>query len=464
MKKSIIPILFVLLSVGHQVFGHDDHLHHWEIPSSDPDRIVLTLPGNPSTSFGVTWRTNTEIDGGVIEIAKETGAPRFDLTKRVLPAVTENITFGKNEWKDELSINYHSVTVDGLEPDTLYCYRVGDGDVYMTEWIQYRTAPADDSPITFLYFGDAQNSVFSHWSRVIRAAYQKAPHAHFALHAGDLINRANRDTEWAEWFKAGSFIHHSIATVPVAGNHEFYSNGSLINREKFLSEHWAPQFNLPVEDRFPEEIQESVYSIDFNHMRVIVLNSNKFQQEQVAWFREQLESNDKKWTVLSFHHPIFSSGKDRNNDDLRELWKPIIDEFGCDLILQGHDHTYARGQTPQVPVYSADSEGTESIQTVYVNSVSGPKQYEFQKNGWDDFAADNVNLIQKAENTQFFQVITIDGKKIDYKAYTAAGELYDSFVLKKDDTGSKTIIQGEAIANTRMFKNTEPYHREGMDY
>ena len=52
-------------------------------------------------------------------------------------------------------------------------------------------------------------------------AYQTAPNASFVVHAGDLINSAHRDVEWAEWYKAGGFIHSQWTAIPVVGNHEF---------------------------------------------------------------------------------------------------------------------------------------------------------------------------------------------------------------------------------------------------
>ena len=42
----------------------------------------------------------------------------------------------------------------------------------------------DYSPTKFVYFGDAQNDILAHWSRVIRMAYQTAGDATFAIHAG----------------------------------------------------------------------------------------------------------------------------------------------------------------------------------------------------------------------------------------------------------------------------------------
>ena len=74
----------------------------------------------------------------------------------------------------------------------------------------------------------------------------------------------------------------------------------------------------------------------------------------------------------------FSPGSDRDNPEIRRLWKPLIDEFKVDLVLNGHDHTYAR--TGQVEVTDLVNVPTgyqqaydPEIGTVYVVSVSGPK-------------------------------------------------------------------------------------------
>lgn len=462
---AALSITLRTVSVAHR---DQEHMHHWEIPSLDPDRIVLTVPnGQPSTSAAVTWRTSVEVNAGMLQIAKETGAPRFDLNSATIEATTETVGFPKSKWNHEFKVNYHSASVENLEPDTLYCYRVGNGGDFWSEWIQFRTATADpDAPITFLYFGDAQNSVFSHWSRVVRGAYKMAPHAHFSLHAGDLINRAHHDTEWAEWFHAGGWIHSSVATVPVAGNHEYSPmSASPLDREKFLSMHWRPQFNLPVEEELPEILAETVYTVKYPNLLVVVLNSNRERDAQVKWIEKTLQANTRKWVVLSFHHPIFSSGEDRDNEEQRAIWKPIFEKYKVDLVLQGHDHTYARGQTPQVPTTLADVNGhSERVNSVYINSVSGPKMYHFQEDDWDTYSDDGVSLLKKAENTQFFQVITVNKNHIHYEAYTASGALYDAFKLLKADDGSKWIEQQADTPAVRVFDNTDPYHRDGMDY
>jgi len=451
------------LSLASLSFAHPEHEHvlrHWEKPSMDPDRIVLTWSEDPATSQSVSWRTSHEITEAFAEIALADPSSRFDLRSDRVKATTTSLEIGASDRNIERTDHYHSVVFDGLEPDTLYAYRVGNATKFWSEWIQFRTPKAEKAPLKFLYFGDAQNGVLSHWSRIIRAGYKHAPDSHFIIHAGDLINRAHRDFEWAEWFKAGGWIHASIPSIPVPGNHEYDElDNEDKEAEKRLALQWRPQFTLPVEEGIPEILAETVYATRIQGVLVVALNSNREGEAQVEWLDELLSEDDSDWRVLTFHHPIFSSGRDRDNEERRKLLKPIIDKHSVDLVLQGHDHTYARGQ---VPVRVSDAESSE-VQTMYVNSVSGAKMYDFMTDGWKIYEPHGVQLDRKAENTQFFQVIEIDGGTLVYEARTADGALYDRFVLSKDEEGVKSLEEdGVSLPEERHFDNTLPYSREGF--
>jgi len=446
-----------LLSWAHP--GHVATPHHWEIPSKDPDRIILTWADDPATTQAVTWRTSDEIERGFVEIAPGDPSARFDAAAQRFEARTEALQIGASELNASRTDHYHSYVFRGLTPGALYAYRVGDGKNYWSEWIQFRTVEDEAAPLRFLYFGDAQNSVLSHWSRIIRAAYQKAPDADFAIHAGDLINRAHRDHEWAEWFKAGGWIHASLSSIPVPGNHEYGRFEEESEEARRLSLQWGPQFTLPESKGLPDKLKETVYALRIQDVLVVALDSNTEVEAQAAWLDKTLAADDSSWKVLTFHHPIFSSGRDRDNEKNRNLWKPIIDKHSVDLVLQGHDHTYARGH---VPVRMSDSRSS-NVETMYVNSVSGPKMYEFRENGWDVFESYGARLDRRAENTQFFQVIDIDGRKLVYRAYMANGELYDEFEMTKRKNGSKRIRNG-AIADSpeRNMNSGIPYERGNL--
>ncbi|MFH4966566.1 metallophosphoesterase family protein [Gaetbulibacter sp. M240] len=416
---------------------HHEGLRQWEIPSMDPDRIMLTFHGDPATNRAVTWRTNTSIVKAVAQIAEATVNSTFEDNATTIDAVTEPFDLGLYKGNTSLIVHYHSVIFEGLKPNKLYAYRVGDGDNYWSEWIQFRTAKTDYSPTKFVYFGDAQNDVLSHWSRVIRMAYQTAPDASFVIHAGDLINRAHRDLEWAEWYKAGGFIHSQWTAIPVVGNHEFSPLEKGEPRK--LSIQWRPQFTLPVEQSLPSEIHETVYTVDYQDIRIIVLNSNEELEMQTEYIEKQLKSSSKKWNIITCHHSVFSPAKGRDFQFAREYWKPLFDKYNVDLVLNGHDHTYARGH---VPVRSSDSNKSKNLSTVYVTSVSGPKQYKLDPKQLESYSSEGYKLDQSAEETQFFQVISVTGKKLTYVAYTALGEEYDrATIIKNFKTGKKQLLE-----------------------
>ena len=433
---STAALLFVL-----PVFlqAHEPHagLRHWEIPSKDPDRIILTFHGDPATARAFTWRTDKSIAKAVAQIAEPTANSKFAASAVTKTASTEPFDLGKYKGNASLIVNYHSVVFKNLEPDTRYAYRVGDGDKHWSEWIQFRTAKTGYASTQFVYFGDAQNDVLAHWSRVIRMAYETAPKASFAIHAGDLINRAHRDHEWAQWFKAGGFIHGQWTAMPAVGNHEFQAVAK--DEARKLSIQWRPQFTLPVEKQLPPSLGETVYTVDYQGVRFVVLNSNEQLESQTQYLEAKLKGSQARWNIIVCHHSVFSPAKGRNFQFARDHWKPLLDKYGVDLVLNGHDHTYARGH---VPVRTTEGKSRDDLGTVYVTSVSGPKQYKLDAAQMKTYARDGYRPDKTGEQTQFFQVVTIDGDALTYVAYTALGEEYDRAVIVKDfKTGRKKLRQ-----------------------
>lgn len=391
-------------------------------PGRIPDRIILTWQGDPAHSQSVSWRTDTSVAAPRAQIAPAEGGPKFPAKAVDVPAVTTVLT------TDLGSAQYHSAQFTNLKPATRYAYRVGDGANW-SEWFQFRTAAATAEPFSFVYFGDAQNDLRSMWSRVIREAWSDAPKASFMIHAGDLINRAESDADWGEWFQAGGWLNGMIPSLATPGNHEYVSD-----KEKKLpprlSHHWRPLFALP--ENGPAGFEETVYSFDYQGVRFISLNSNVGRDRQVEWLEQTLSSNPHRWTILTFHHPVYSTAKNRDNTELRNLWKPLFDKYRVDLVLTGHDHSYGRtGLAVPANVAEGVNEVSEAG-TVYVVSVSGPKMYEVQKRSFQK---------RVAEDTQLYQIIHIDGSTLRYESRTAVGELYDAFTLKKRPGQTNELVE-----------------------
>jgi hypothetical protein len=379
--------------------------------SALPSRVLLTWAGDPATTQAVTWRTESPTPDARAEIVRASSDPKALDNAPSSRATSQIVSV------DGRSVTYHSVRFTGLQSDTLYAYRVGDG-VRWSEWNHFRTASREHKPFSFIYVGDAQNDVLSLWSRAIRSAYQEASKASFILHAGDLINRANMDYEWAEWFDAAGWINRTVPSVAVPGNHE-YASGRI-------SQFWRPQFEFPLNG--VPGLEESCYYLDYQGLRIIGLDSNRMHKEQAAWLDKVLADNQSRWTIVTFHHPVHSLAGNRDNKDVRDNWEPILEKHGVDLVLQGHDHTY--GRMRNLPTGNNVKRGAAPV---YVVSVSGPKMYAINPK--------NLPMMRRAaENSQLYQVVHVDRSKISYKAFTVTGQLHDAFELHKDANGVKRLV------------------------
>ena len=456
---ALVPglLLFSPGVFGQRAYQVPQFAKDWGKPGPHPDHIVINFSENPSSAVNVTWRTHADIQEGYAEIAIATAAPKF--WRNAITVKAETTTMDASKVLDaEVISNYHTARFDKLMADTLYAYRVGNGKIW-SEWIQFRTAAKEPKPFSFLYVGDAQNYILELWSRLIREGYRKAPDASFIIHAGDLVTDAHSERQWEEWFTAGGWIHRMLPSISTPGNHEYRPLNKAEQEQNIrnLSVQWRPQFEFPLNGPAGiKELEETVYYIDYQGTRIISLNSNRFQEEQVAWLESVLANNPNKWTVVTYHHPLYSASGGRDNEELRSLWKPLFDKYKVDLALQGHDHSYARGRVEPNENIVGGVNTRDYTGTVYVVSVSGGKMYSLRPNAWEGWEAERDRA---AENTQLFQVIHVNGDTLAYQAYTATGELYDAFDLVKSASGrpNQFIEKKQQAIAKRRHENTISY-------
>ena len=147
------------------------------------------------------------------------------------------------------------------------------------------------------------------------------------------------DTTWGR-FKA--------ITHPTPGNHEYYLDASG----------YFNYFGAAA-----GEGQLGYYSKALGEWQLISLNSNcafvacGADSAQAQWLRETL--TPQTCTLVIWHHPRYSSGKHGDTPELADLWS-ILDEYGAELVLSGHDHHYERF-TPQDAVSQAKPEGVRQF-------------------------------------------------------------------------------------------------------
>jgi hypothetical protein len=395
------------------------------IPAAKPDRIVLNITGDPATTMAVTWRTDTTVArqcGKDFPQSSYCISGRFchDCSRKMEDVTGDGVTEGfTRSYSPGLSPEPNMLTALGQVADA-------------SEWFTFRTAEAGAAPFSFLWFGDSQVGPVSSYARVIRQAYRSVPEAAFMIFTGDLVDGGyaarTLDDEWGDWHRAAGFIASEVPVVATPGNHEFYNPHDRQKRD--FNIYWRPGFTLP--ENGPAGLEETAYSFDYQGVRFIIVSSDQMLRDeaiarsQTEWVESLLKNNPCKWTVMAFHHPFFSTSARRDNKAVRENLRPLVDRYGVDLVLNGHDHTYARG----VMMPDGTERRGRTAGTVYVVSVSGSKQYRQDAEPWWETGY---------TNTQLWQAITVDGNKLLYKAFDASGTLADQFMLTRMKNGSNRI-------------------------
>lgn len=398
--------------------------------NSTPDRIMLSIPGNPASSRAVTWRTKNSGEKAVGQIAEATSSPFF---AENVTSVEGTSTFWQNN--DSTAMG-HKVIFNNLTPETMYMYRVGNGTIW-SEWLQFRTSSNTDKPFNFIYLGDFQNDIKSLCSRTIRQAYSHFPNADFMLFAGDLVSRSTEDY-WSEFFYAGDWIYGTMPSLATPGNHEYTQETETGPR--VFSRHWNQIFVNP--QNGPENLKNQSFYIDYQGVRFISLNSPAlgYSEENAVnstnWLQKVLSDNPNQWTILFTHYPVYSCSQGRNNERYRSALKPILEKYGVDLVLQGHDHTYCRGQN--LNGIGVDCKNPP----MYMVSVSGPKMYGLNVNKWSD---------RVASQTQLYQNIVVNDDTIFVQAFTVTGELYDEFSLIKNKNGFNKVVESKNLNSYNEF-------------
>ena len=108
-------------------------------------------------------------------------------------------------------------------------------------------------------------------------------------------------------------------------------------------------FNVP--NPFTEETNPTKaghgYYYTYGNALFIVINANNYNAaDHEALIKKAIKANpNTKWRIVVMHQDIYGSGLDHSDSDgilLRTQLTPIYDANKIDIVLQGHDHTYAR--------------------------------------------------------------------------------------------------------------------------
>ena len=425
LKNKVIPVALVIVLVTMQVgmlafaSGINPELSSVQgdsmiLMSSDYTATFIALtPGKNATELNFAWYSPKDFNSCAVQFAKKS-----DMEGDIFP-IAKATTFVGTVSDEPANHNSNFAIVTGLEEDTEYIYRLGDGnDENWSPIYNYTTRKTDK--FNFMFYGDAQigagvqpvSQDYYGWNDTLEKSINKFPNASFAIHAGDQIETIPKDD--ASALKSESQYNYylmpelmkSLPMEPIKDYHEESETHLLFNyhfNRANASEVYGVTFGSG----------NSYFTYGNTLFMVLNVMSTKISEHRAFMEMAIAAEPDVKWKVVLMHKCIYSSGYHyKNTLYYRNNLTPVIDDLGIDVVLNGHDHVFTRshqmlGDVPQLlgPQNTSGAPLTEHYLnengavinprgTMYftANSASGSKYYSL------------ANLEEEEEEEQLYYV------------------------------------------------------------
>ena len=406
-------------------------------PSQSPENVLLTFGDQDALSRNVSWQCDTIVRPSCLELAclPDGDTIRVDASGEVFRSRAGQAA-------------YYVARLRNLKPDSRYAYRVMTDGRY-SPWYAFRTYPDHREKLSFLYVGDVQDTLSGQANRFLREALVRHPESEFLVCGGDLTERPTHHN-WEETFRGIDSVAQAMPLLAVTGNHD-YLKGVIMSLERRFSLVFSYFLDSKISDN-------QVYTVCDGPVQFFLLDSNRelpYLITQRQWLKEQLQQSRSRWKIVVLHHPLFSIKGDLNNVIQRWMFNDLIEEYRVDLVLQGHEHAYAR--------MTRHDEAGNPITPVYTVSHCSPKNYRIQ---FDD-RFDKYGI-----SSRYYQTIAVSGDTMALATYEVYGHtLYDSLQIIKSPKG-QTVVRdyGKAIPEYMEYepdpdsKKDKAYAKRIADY
>ncbi len=389
---------------------------------------------------------------------------RVVLRWRTTSAASSRVSYGPgvnnlNTNVDDLSTSTeHEVVITGLTPNTKYFYSVGattgsieagnDANHY------FITAPnvGSNRKIRIWAIGDPGTNTADQHN--VRDAYYNLDNidTDVVLTLGDNAYETGTDSEYTNnFFNVYSGLLRHAPVWATRGNHEK-------NRSVHESAFTHPK---NAEAGGVASGSELYYSFDYGNIHFVCLDSftdeNLNGSAMYTWLENDLSSTTQQWIIAFWHHPPYSRSDDHDSDTevglkvTRERANPLLERYGVDLQLGGHNHFYSRtffinnhygksntfNSASHVVVSGdgrADGDGvyhkaSNPEGAVYVLAGSSGKVKDYNRGHPANFTED-IKLGS--------MVIDVEGDRMDVRMLRENGSVQDYFSITKSASANQS--------------------------
>jgi len=353
-----------------------------------------------------------------------------------------------------------------LNADATLYYQVLDSQ--NNTWTATKTfataPPINTQNFSFIATGDSRGGP-EVWQAISNLA--NIQQTDLTVFNGDIVADAGVSSQWDEWFDAGAAFLEKNLVLHSLGNHDALSIPTFLNN-----------FELP-KSTTGVTGTELYYAVNYGETVFISLDSEIPEDiEQYNWLLTTLQAyQNKRWKIISFHKPFYTIGPHIGEmNDYYTTWWKAFDDYGVDLILNGHDHMYERAKpinrnistTAPVTVYgSGPNEGrcqivcggagaglTNLSSGWYIESFKRSHnfcKFEVTHNTLcgsvydetslliDDFCIDKTPLALVTQKINFFPIVLVPNPVVDNFKIEYSSPNFGELVIAVFDLNGKLI-------------------------
>jgi hypothetical protein len=402
------------------------------------------LQNGSTSATTIRWRTSTATDSVV----------RYGTTSTNLNLTASNAT----------STTEHEIRITGLSANTKYYYSVGYGSTTLASGTDYfvLTAPTSAKPTRIWVLGDPGTG--SSVQTAVRNAYYTytgSTHTDLWLMLGDNAYSDGTDAEYtAKMYGIYPTMMRKSVLWTTLGNHDGHSADSPTQTGPYYTNATLPKQG---EAGGVASGTEAYYSFDYGNIHFVCLDSYDTSRSTTGamanWLTSDLQNNTKDWLVVFFHHPPYSKGShnsdtESNMVDMRVNFGPILENYGADLVLCGHSHSYERSKfiDSHYGLSSTFSDATMVVQSgsgqgagAYTKSAVGPIAHSGTvyavpgASGQISGGTLNHPAMYVSLNVAGSMVLDVNGSTMNATYLDSAGAIRDSFTMTKGGGGGNVL-------------------------
>lgn len=271
----------------------------------------------------------------------------------------------------------HSIIITGLDPYTQYYYAVGTNTGILSgasvnHFFRTHPVPGTEQFIRVWALGDfGKGNTGQIDVKTSYLNYSDTINTDVWIWLGDNAYNDGKDDEYQnKVFGLSGFsdVFSWLPFYPSPGNHDYmevWSESTLLGIPYSnipLQDHTGPYYDIVDVPQFGEaggepSLLEVFYSFDYGNVHFLSLNSEVYDfagtdngiNQMIDWITQDLQQNDKLFTIAYFHQPPYSKGSHDSDDAfelvmkaMREKVIPVLESFDIDLVICGHSHVYER--------------------------------------------------------------------------------------------------------------------------